>query len=199
MSGVPDPKRHAWRINDGEPTHGYGVICDRCKIELVPCVDMVGLAPQAALYVAGRGERYEPRKHGRCVAADVPATTGDGLAAETLAAMEAAAVDVAEHGVRSVADALAMADYLADSPDGDVEWLMEHGCAVADHLRREVRRLTAALDGVRREERARCKRECMVIAGELSYDFRLRQGMHAAERCAKAIGALPDAATGSAT
>jgi hypothetical protein len=195
MSGVPDPKRHAWRINDGEPTHGYGVICDRCKIELVPCVDMVGLAPQAALYVAGRSERYEPRKHGRCVA-----PTGDGLAAETLAAMEAAAVERRAHlVVRSVADALAMADYLADSPDGDVEWLMEHGCAVADHLRREVRRLTAALDGVRREERERCKRECMVIAGELSYDFRLRQGMHAAERCAKAIGALPDDATGSAT
>lgn len=65
--------------------------------------------------------------------------------------------------------------------------------------REEIARLTAALDGVRREERARCKRECMVIAGELSYDFRLRLAMHAAERCAKAIGALPDDATGSAT
>lgn len=127
------------------------------------------------------------------------ATTGDGLAAETLAAMEAAAVDVAERGVQSVADALLMADVIVDNPDGDVEWLIAHGCDVADHLRREVRRLTAALDGVRREERERCKRECMVIAGELSYDFRLRQGMHAAERCAKAIGALPDDATGSAT
>ncbi len=65
--------------------------------------------------------------------------------------------------------------------------------------RAEIARLTAALDGVRREERERCARECEVIAGELSYDFRLRQGMHAAERCAKAIGALPDDATGSAT
>ncbi len=81
------------------------------------------------------------------------ATTGDGLAAETLAAMEAAAVDIAERGVQSVADALLMADVIVDNPDGDVEWLIAHGCDVADHLRREVRRLTAALDGVRREER----------------------------------------------
>lgn len=42
---------HRWRINDGDTsTHGYGVICDRCRLELVPCVDLVGLA----------------RKRGRC-------------------------------------------------------------------------------------------------------------------------------------
>ena len=83
------------------------------------------------------------------------ATAGDALTAETLAAMEAAAVDIAERGVQSVADALLMADVIVDNPDGDVEWLIAHGCDVADHLRREVRRLTAALDGVRLEERER--------------------------------------------
>jgi hypothetical protein len=58
---------HRWRINDGDtPTHGYGVICDRCRLELVPCVDLVGLAPQAVLYVAGVGGKYTPKTHGRC-------------------------------------------------------------------------------------------------------------------------------------
>ena len=68
----PDPvatmeRDHRWRINDGDtPTHGYGVICDRCGLELVPCVDLVGLAPQAVLYVAGVGGKYAPKTHGRC-------------------------------------------------------------------------------------------------------------------------------------
>ena len=67
------------------------------------------------------------------------ATTGDGLAAETLAAMEDT---VLYAGSWTVAEILDRAPVV----------LTEHVPA----LLAEVRRLTAALDGVRREERARC-------------------------------------------
>lgn len=66
---APGKGEHFWRISDGHTdTHGYGARCDRCGLELVPCVDILqaGYAPSAALYVAGRSERYDARKHGRC-------------------------------------------------------------------------------------------------------------------------------------
>lgn len=89
-------------------------------------------------------------------------TTGrsEVLTAEALAALETAAMKVDHLGVRSVDDALVMADAIVEPEGGDVEWLMAHGCDVIDHLRREVRRLTAALDGARREERERAIDDC---------------------------------------
>jgi len=63
---VTSPTDHRWRINDGDATHGYGVICAACGLELVPCVDLVGRAPRAVLYVAGVGGKYTPKDHGRC-------------------------------------------------------------------------------------------------------------------------------------
>lgn len=55
---------------------------------------------------------------------------------DALAAIEA-------HGVQSADDALAMADAILDPENDGVEWLMQHGCDVMDHLRAEVRSLRA--------------------------------------------------------
>ncbi len=59
---------------------------------------------------------------------------------DALAAIEA-------HGVQSADDALAMADAILDPENDGVEWLMQHGCDVMDHLRAEVRSLRAHIAG----------------------------------------------------
>jgi len=58
-------------------------------------------------------------------------------------AREALAQAIDADGVRSLDDALVMADDICDPNTGDVERLMRHGCDVAERLAAEVRRLAA--------------------------------------------------------
>ena len=67
MGGDTTEGQHRWWINDGEDRHGYGVICTRCHLELVPCVDLPASGvPRPRLYIAGRSEAYSAAKHGVC-------------------------------------------------------------------------------------------------------------------------------------
>jgi len=117
-------------------------------------------------------------------------------APDVIPGLAALAQAIDRDGVRSLDDALAMGAAIVDPNTGDVEWLMAHGCDVIERLAAEVRRTAAHAAGEAERtaaavaaERERCARVCEVVSMELSSDFRLRQGMHAAVRCAKAIAA----------
>ena len=129
------------------------------------------------------------------------ATAGDALTAETLAAMEARAAAARPDPARVVVT--------NGHPSVGIVEAAFILAVFDDHaqLLAEVRRLTAALDGVRREERERCAKVAdesaalwqrpMGASGRVIPE-RMETG-HAVALVAVQIRALPDDATGSAT
>lgn len=105
---------------------------------------------------------------------------------DALAAIEA-------HGVQSADDALAMADAILDPENDGVEWLMQHGCDVMDHLRAEVRSLRAHIAGepdrvaaAVAAEREACAAACRDVASDAADDGPVSE---TADACAEAIDA----------